>query len=101
MANFNSVILEGNIIKLDDKEGLIQCSELEDGTGEVQTFKVLNHSQEKGEQTGWDFMKHWELPVKVRMVGKLVNDENGNTCVRVECTEVFMRNKYIGNKKEA
>lgn len=101
MSNFNSVILEGYIIKLDDKEGLIQCTELEEGISEVQIFKVLNHSQEKGEQTGWDFMKCWKLPVKVRMVGKLVNDKDGNTCVLVECTEVSMHNKYIGNKKEA
>lgn len=96
MNNLNSLIIEGKITSFDEHEGVLEYTRYNADTkiDEVSTFKIVNVVKSfTDKENGWDFMRKWELPVQIRLVGRLASDTDGKAYIMAEYIDVAMLNK--------
>ena len=106
MNNLNQLVIEGKITSFYQYDATLEYTRHveETKTDEVSTFKVLNCVKAWTDKpNAWNYMREWELPINVRIVGRLtcvVNDERGEACIVAESMQISMRNNYKGEEED-
>ena len=106
MQNLNQIIIEGKITSFNQNDATLEYTRhiAETKTDEVSTFKVLNCVKAWTDKpNAWDYMSKWELPINVRIVGRLtcvVTDERGEACIVAESMQISMNNTYIPEEED-
>lgn len=101
MQNLNQIIIEGKITSFNQNDATLEYTRHKVETDEVFTFKVLNCIKAwTDKQNAWDYMSKWELPINVRIVGRLVNDESSKTVIVAETMQISMDNQYKSEEED-
>ena len=105
MNNLNQIIIEGKITSFNQNDATLEYTRhVAETKDEVSTFKVLNCTKAWTDKpNAWDYMSKLELPINVRIVGRLtcvVKDERGEPCIVAESMQISMDNNYKGEEAD-
>ena len=106
MNNINQLVIEGKITSFNQYDATLEYTRhnAETKTDEVSTFKVLNCVKAWDDKpNAWEYMSKWELPINVRIVGRLTcvaKDERGEACIVAEAMQISMFNNYKGEEAD-
>lgn len=106
MNSINQLVIEGKITSFNQNDATLEYTRhnAETEMDEVSKFKVLNCVKAWTDKpNAWDYMSKWELPINVRIVGRLacvVKDERGEPCIIAESMQISMFNNYKGGEEK-